>query len=153
VIESYAEAGPQLALGGLILELLLGSMILRWGVAWRNRLSNPAIRVPDLGKALAVVGLALLICVPLGVGFTAAVSILARGSVRAQAEPAVAALVLVFFPFLFVCFFLLRAGIMAWLLRISWDDALVVQICETVMYFVAGLILGIAAVALFWLTS
>jgi hypothetical protein len=42
---------------------------------------------------------------------------------------------------------------MAWLLRISWDDALVVQICETVMYFVAGLILGIAAVALFWLTS
>src|SRR5438067_1952035 len=149
VFDFYADAGPQLAIGGVMLELLLGSLILRWGVAFRNRLSDWPIGAPSFGKALGIVGLSLLVTVPAAVGLMGALYVAAassdNGSRSVGVGEAVWTLAWIFLPFAFVAYFLLRAGIVSWLLRIDLDDALVVQICEMLIYFVAALVLGLVA--------
>ena len=148
--EFYREAGPQLALGALGLELLLGSLILRWGVSWRNRLSAQAVRVPDLATALGLVGLSLILTAPATLGLMGVMYALASAAVKSPREvgEAVWLLFWVFLPFTFAAFFLFRALLVSWLLRIDFDDALVVQLCETLMYVIAGILLGAAVVAM-----
>ena len=150
-----AEAGPQLAIGGVLLELLLGALILRWGVSWRNRLSERPIRPPNLGKAIGIVGFSLLVTVPATIGLMGALFVAAAGSGHGPRETgeAVWTLAWIFLPFAFVAYFMLRAGIVSWLLRIELDDALVVQLCEMLIYFVAALVLGLAAFAILLLTQ
>jgi hypothetical protein len=150
ISDLYSEAGPQMAIGGTMLQLLLGALILRWGIAWRNRLSDVPIRSPSFGRALGIMGLSLLVTVVAAVGLMGAVFVAAAGSLHsnyARMGDVVWMLAWIFLPQGFVGYFLVRAGILTWLLRIEWDDALVVQLCEMLIYIVAMKVLGLTAFA------
>lgn len=155
MLDSYAHAGPQLIGAALVLELLLGALILRWGIGWRNRMSERPIRAPDLGKAFGIVGLSLLLAVVAGIGLVGMLFALASVSLESprQVSEAVWVLAWVFLPLGCVGFFVLRAGIVCWLMRLDFDDALVVQVCETLIHFVAALVLGLAALVILYVTK
>ena len=155
MFDFYAQAGPQRIGAGLVLELLLGALSLRWGVGWRNRMSDRPIRAPDLGRAFGVVGLSLLLAAPAAIGLLGALFVVAASAIDSAHEvrEAIWILAWVFLPLAFVAFFVLRAGIVCWIMRTDFDDALAIQICETLIHFVAALVLGLAAFVILLVTK
>ncbi len=155
MLDSYAQAGPQLIGAALVLELLLGALILRWGIGWRNRMSERPIRAPDLGKAFGVVGLSLLLGLVAGISLLGLLFLVSTATLESprHVSDAVWILAWVFLPLASVGFFVLRAGMVCWLIRIDFDDALTVQVCETLIHFIAALALGLAAVVILLVTK
>jgi hypothetical protein len=147
VSDFYAQAGVQVIGAGVVLELLMGALILRWGVAWRNRMSDRPIRAPELGKAIGVVGLSLLLAAPAAVGLVGTLFVVAASTIDSAHElrEGVWLLAWVFLPLACVGFFVLRAGIVCWIMRTDFDDALTIQVCEVLIHVLVALLLGLAA--------
>jgi hypothetical protein len=155
VFDVYAQAGPQLIGAALVLELLLGALILRWGVAWRNRLSDGPIRSPSLGKAFGVVGLSLLLAALAAIGLLGGLFVVVASTIDSSRGiwDAMEALTWIFLPLGLVAFFVMRAGLVSRVLRTDLADALAIQVCEMLIHFVAALVLGLAAVVILLVTN
>jgi hypothetical protein len=137
--------GLQLAIAAVMLYLLLGALVLRKAVAWRNERNSPRVSEPSMGRAIGTMGLSLLLTAAVLIGVRAAVfvAVLAGAGLDRQAGAAQGLMFWLLLPFVAVALFLGRASVVARSLPASYEDSLLIQLYELMVYFVATVAMGI----------
>lgn len=138
--------GLQLAIAAVMLYLLLGALVLRRAVSWRNQRNSPRVSEPSMGRAIGVMGLSLLASAAVVVGLLAALFVVSLGvadSNRQAVESQWLKMFWIFVPFVTVATFLGRASMIARSLPASFEDSLLIQLYELLVYFVVSIAMGI----------
>jgi hypothetical protein len=143
-LDDYGFA-VQLFLGLVMLELLLGALVLRLAVKWRNKTDAEPVRIPSVGQAIGVMGVSILVSGAAVIGLLAVLFVLALAVARSESR--VGELIWfnfwLFAPLTIVGLFLARAGIMARMLRAPYEDTVLVQLYEFLVYVMAAVGIGL----------